>query len=384
MFAIDGNDSFPVFPGGLGEQLFQPRPQVGNSRRSEDRDLVPPRPCGSSKNDAQHRSWILLCAHAGPASRDHLCSTREEFLCVQSDNRGGHHPEVGKRRISPPDGWPAEEDMQKAVALCDLLHLRTWVGNRNELTAGLAGADRLSGAFKEILLEDVRLERAARFAGNDEKGFCDLDLMFKGFDLRGVGRVQDVQHRKTRQVSEGHTQDFRAQTRSSHAEQQHVLKAARLNLLRELLQLIVLSNLLFDDVQPSQPLRFVVPRPQARVAIPKTLYLSSRLPFRNGRVYRRSQRFRQRSLQSAHVRPILFASCSGSPRPATCRRHRRTTSRHRRSVCPLPLSSRFPRAPGRPSPSVHRERLRSGSCAPVHDHGKHRSSPAAWYLPCQV
>ena len=41
-FAIHGRDSLALLAGGLGDQLLQPRAQVGDLRRSEDGDLVAP------------------------------------------------------------------------------------------------------------------------------------------------------------------------------------------------------------------------------------------------------------------------------------------------------------------------------------------------------
>ena len=73
--------------------------------------------------------------------------------------------------------------MQKVVAFGHLLHLRSGVGDRDEVAADFIGADRLLRALEEILFEDVGFERAARFAGDDEQRLRNIDLMFEAFDL---------------------------------------------------------------------------------------------------------------------------------------------------------------------------------------------------------
>ena len=42
-------------------------------------------------------------------------------------------------------------------------------------------------AIKEILLENIGLERATRFAGDDAERFCQIDLVFDGLDLSRIG-----------------------------------------------------------------------------------------------------------------------------------------------------------------------------------------------------
>ena len=87
------------------------------------------------------------------------------------------------------------EDARKTLSGCDLLQRRARVGDRDEVVAGLAGADRLGYAGEEIVLHHVRFGRAAGLAGDDEQGFGDVDRSLKVADLRGVGRVKHVQLR---------------------------------------------------------------------------------------------------------------------------------------------------------------------------------------------
>src|SRR5579872_817971 len=108
--------------------------------------------------------------------------------------------------------------MQEMIVLRYLLHLRPRIGNGDKVAACLRGPHNLFGSLKEILLEDIRLERAARFAGNDEQRFRDVDLMFERLYLRGIGGIQNVESRELRNPSERHPQYFRAKARSPHAQ----------------------------------------------------------------------------------------------------------------------------------------------------------------------
>ena len=153
-------------------------------------------------------------------------------------------------------------------------------------------AHGLLGTFEEILLEDVRFERAARFAGNNEKRLRHVDLVFEGFDLRGICGVEYVQNGKMGNASERHSQDFGTKTRSTHAQEEYVLEAPRLNFLRDLLQLLLLRGLFFNDVEPAQPIGFVGARPKAAVPIPQDASFSRPIASRPSSISRSRQGFR--------------------------------------------------------------------------------------------
>ena len=218
--------------------------------------------------------------------------------------------------------------MQEFIALSNLLHFRTGIGDRDEVSARFVPAQRLLCPLKKILLEDVWLECATGLTGNDEQRFGDVDLVFERFDLGWIRGVEHMQHRKTGNVAEGHPQNFGTETGATHAKQQDVFEAARLDFLGELLQLLLLCRLFLYDIEPTQPVGFVSACPQAGIAIPQALHLAARLPLADGRFHRCGERFGQGSLQSAH-RSFLFAltlwtACSSLPPRATCRRHRRS------------------------------------------------------------
>ena len=74
-------------------------------------------------------------------------------------------------------------------------HVGARIGDGDEAASGYLGAKGLLHALEEILLVDVRFERAAGFAGNDEESFRQIDLFFDVADLRRVSRVVDVETR---------------------------------------------------------------------------------------------------------------------------------------------------------------------------------------------
>ena len=94
----------------------------------------------------------------------------------------------------------------------------------DEMLAGLVRADGLGYAIEEILLEDVRLERAAGFARHDENRLRDIDCGFDGLDLRGIGGIEHVKFGEAGDIAERELEDFDAEARSAHAEQHRVLE----------------------------------------------------------------------------------------------------------------------------------------------------------------
>ena len=93
--------------------------------------------------------------------------------------------------------------MAEIIGLGHLLHLRFRIRDRNEVASCLVRADHLLRALKEILFEDVRFQRAARFAGNDEQRFSNINLVFEGFDLRWIRRIEHMQLRPAADFAEG-------------------------------------------------------------------------------------------------------------------------------------------------------------------------------------
>ena len=102
------------------------------------------------------------------------------------------------------------KDVAKLICFRFFFELRSRIGDRNETAAGFLRPDRLLNAIEEILFEDVWLERAAGFAGNDEQRLCQVNLAFECLDLRGIGRVEHMKPRETWNLTKSLFQNFRA------------------------------------------------------------------------------------------------------------------------------------------------------------------------------
>ena len=136
-FAIDRDDAFAELAGGFGDQLLEPRAQVGNSGRSDERNFVAAKFCGRAHDQAEHHSRILFHGNGRLAGFDHFFRALEELAGVEAHGRGGNHAEVRERRVASADGRQAIENVAEAVALGDLLHLRAGVGDRDKVAARL-------------------------------------------------------------------------------------------------------------------------------------------------------------------------------------------------------------------------------------------------------
>jgi len=99
-----------------------------------------------------------------------------------------------------------------------LLHFGARIGDGDELAADFIRADFRFHPLEKILLEDIRFERAARFAGDDAKRFLEVELFLESFDLHGVGGIEDVHFREALGFAESHSHHFGTETRTAHTE----------------------------------------------------------------------------------------------------------------------------------------------------------------------
>ena len=137
-------------------------------------------------------------------------------------------------------------------------------------------------AIEEILLEDVRFERRAGFARNDENRIRQIHLVLERLHLRRIGGIQHEQLRKAVDLSERHPQNFGTQAGSAHAEQQRMLEPRRFHILGDVLQMLLVRQLIFGDAQPAQPVAFIRSGPERRVARPQPPHLARHFPIVDG------------------------------------------------------------------------------------------------------
>ncbi len=146
------------------------------------------------------------------------------------------------------------------------------------MRCGFRGADGLLHALEEILFEDVRLKRAARFAGHNENSFGEIEFRLDGFDLSGRSGVQNQKLRMAGNSAKCEFQDFDAQAGAAHAEKHSVGKTLGSDFLGNLPEPIDIRSLILSDGKPSEPLAFVGVGPQRGVARPEALDLIIRTP----------------------------------------------------------------------------------------------------------
>jgi len=99
------------------------------------------------------------------------------------------------------------------------------IGDGDEMVAHGRANFRLHLLVK-VLLKNVRLQRAAGFAGNDADSAGEVHALFDGLDLRGIGRIQYLKVRVTGGLAEGFGGD--AQAEASHHQRELALAAANL------------------------------------------------------------------------------------------------------------------------------------------------------------
>jgi hypothetical protein len=95
------------------------------------------------------------------------------------------------------------EDMPKIVGLRDLLHLRSRISDRHEVAACFVRANNLLSFLKEKLFENIWFQRTARFTGNNEQSFRDINLVFEGLHLCWIRRIEHMQLRPAADFAEG-------------------------------------------------------------------------------------------------------------------------------------------------------------------------------------
>src|SRR5690348_289006 len=112
--------------------------------------------------------------------------------------------------------------MPEAVGFRHLLHFRARISDGDKLFSGSSFSKSLFHHIKEVLLEDVGLQRSTRFAGYNEERLGHINLLFNGSDLGRIGGIEHMELWKAGLLSKGDLQNFRAETRATHAQQKSV------------------------------------------------------------------------------------------------------------------------------------------------------------------
>jgi len=138
--AVDRHNAFAVLARRFSEQLLEPRPEVADTRRADQRQLVPTGGRAGADDRAELQTRVVGRGHAGGAGVGHPLGPIEQLQDVDAGRGAGDHAEVGERRVASADRRPAVEDGAVATAFGELLERRVRVSDRDESPAGLLGA----------------------------------------------------------------------------------------------------------------------------------------------------------------------------------------------------------------------------------------------------
>ena len=126
------------------------------------------------------------------------------------------------------------------------------IGDRDETLPRFGRAHNLLHALEKVLLENIRLKRAAGFARHDENRLRQINLALDRANFRRIGGIEDVDLRKARDFAERQLQHFDAQARSAHAQKQHVRESGRANFFGNLPE-SARDVAICSSTMPSQP-----------------------------------------------------------------------------------------------------------------------------------
>src|SRR5262249_42774758 len=95
--AIHRDQALALFARALGQQLLEPRAQVRNPGRGDERDLVVPQVCERAQHGPQENAWVFRRRHSASAGMNHFFGAIQETPDIQTHDRARYHAEIGKR-----------------------------------------------------------------------------------------------------------------------------------------------------------------------------------------------------------------------------------------------------------------------------------------------
>src|SRR6185437_6504023 len=144
------------------EELLQPRAEIGDPWRGDDRHLVASEAgCRDTHGDAELHAWIFRRWDIGAAGPLHRPRRLEQASHVKAQGRSRHQAELRQHGVASADRWRAIKDTSKLELARSPFQRGTGIGHRNELLAGLSLSSHRTGAVEEVIEEYVGLERTA-------------------------------------------------------------------------------------------------------------------------------------------------------------------------------------------------------------------------------
>jgi hypothetical protein len=200
--ARNGDETFALLAGRLGEQLLGPETEAAGIRVDE--DLVTTLLPAVTERLPELEARVAL---AQVARLDHLVDPQEETRQIDVHERGGNQSEDRERGVAAPDRRLPGDDCSEAALAGDPLELGARIGDRDERIAA-------PDALPEEIELGACLQRGPGLRRRDEE---------RAFEIEAVGDTPDgrwmscVEHVKPL-VLEGATKHLGSEARAAHAE----------------------------------------------------------------------------------------------------------------------------------------------------------------------
>ena len=297
-FSIHRRNSLALLASRLGDQLLQPRSQIGDFGRSEEGDLVAPGIGRRSQQQTKLHSgivldWLFCAGHT-------FGGLVEQLAHLQAGHGSRHHAEIRQRRVAPADLRVAIKDVPETVVFPHLLHLRAGIGNGHKMAADIPSPHDTAHLLIKKLLQNVGLECGTRFTRHDHQRLAQVHRFTRSQHLRWIRGVDNVQRGKTLLRAESLGQNLRTKAGTAHAQQQNRFEVCTAHVAAQLGQRREVFLLALDNIDPAHPLLFAIASPQRGILLPKTVDLAVGLPIGGSRVHGPAQ-FRWNCESKAHM-----------------------------------------------------------------------------------
>ena len=178
-FAIYWNQPLPSFPVDSATSCSNQAPRFKIGGDATIVILSRPNSRRHAEDRAEHDAWIF---NRNGRHAHTICSVRSRNFATSTPMMAAG---PARNRREPPRCWASRERCA-AVAFGNLLHFRARICD-GEATAGFLRADQSCDTVEEILLENVRLERRARLARDDEERVPQIDFVLESLHLSRIG-----------------------------------------------------------------------------------------------------------------------------------------------------------------------------------------------------
>ncbi len=115
---------------------------------------------GDAEDRPKNHAGIRIGGGSSAARLNHLLGVLQESRQVQPHHGGGNHTEIGKSGVAATDARHTKKNLAEFIGLRHLLHLRARVGNGDEAVTSFLLAHVSLDLLEEILLVDIRFQRA--------------------------------------------------------------------------------------------------------------------------------------------------------------------------------------------------------------------------------